>query len=326
MKILLTGSSGYIGSALIPELKQLGHTIVGLDRRLPAYGVEADSFHHVDILDEGGLDRVFDGIDVVMHLAAAKDDWGLTDEEYFRDNLEATERLVQTGRAQGVKSWLFYSTVGVYGPSTEAIDESAPFNAPIAYGQSKAAAEKIFQGYSAVESDAEIVIIRPSAVYGPKNPSNTNIYRLIEALDGGRFVMVGDGTALKTTSHIGNLVPATLFLLDRLEPGMQAFNYVDDPVMSTGDLVDSLCQSIGKPSPRWRIPLTVAKPIAKVSDVLANVTGIDFPITAARIEKFCTSTVFDASAIRRLGFVAPVSNEDALAATVQWHLTTQRVA
>jgi nucleoside-diphosphate-sugar epimerase len=50
------------------------------------------------------------------------------------------------------------------------------------------------------------------------------------------------------------------------------------------------------------------------------VTGNDFPITAARIEKFNRSTNFDASAIRELGFEQPVSNEEALRTTVEWHL------
>lgn len=49
-------------------------------------------------------------------------------------------------------------------------------------------------------------------------------------------------------------------------------------------------------------------------------TGIDFPITAARIEKFNRSTNFDASAIRELGFEQPISNEEALRDTVEWHL------
>ena len=56
--------------------------------------------------------------------------------------------------------------------------------------------------------------------------------------------------------------------------------------------------------------------------IAADLAGIDFPITAARIEKFNTSTNFDGSAIRDLGFQQPVSNEDALFRTVKWHLAT----
>jgi nucleoside-diphosphate-sugar epimerase len=64
----------------------------------------------------------------------------------------------------------------------------------------------------------------------------------------------------------------------------------------------------------------VASSIAAVSDVAADLTGTDFPITAARIEKFNRSTNFDASKIREEGFEQPVSNGEALRKTVEWHL------
>lgn len=63
----------------------------------------------------------------------------------------------------------------------------------------------------------------------------------------------------------------------------------------------------------------MATPVAALADFAAELTGIDVPITAARIEKFCTPTSFDGSAIRELGFEQPVSNEEALRRTVAWH-------
>jgi hypothetical protein len=67
----------------------------------------------------------------------------------------------------------------------------------------------------------------------------------------------------------------------------------------------------------------LAAPLAKGADVLASVTGIDFPITAARIEKFNRSTNFDGSAIRELGFRQSVNNQEALSETVAWHLQSE---
>jgi hypothetical protein len=64
----------------------------------------------------------------------------------------------------------------------------------------------------------------------------------------------------------------------------------------------------------------MASPIATVSDLAAEITGIDFPITAARIEKFNRPTNFDASKIREEGFEQPVSNMEALRQTAKWHL------
>ncbi|WP_263790777.1 hypothetical protein [Salinibacter sp.] len=75
--------------------------------------------------------------------------------------------------------------------------------------------------------------------------------------------------------------------------------------------------------PLRHILISVASPIATVSDFAADLTGIDFPITAARIEKFNRSTNFDASKIREEGFEQLVSNEEALRTTVEWHLRSE---
>lgn len=90
--------------------------------------------------------------------------------------------------------------------------------------------------------------------------------------------------------------------------------------MSTQDLVNIIYDELGRDPLRWSLPLFVAKPVATVADVAASLTGIDFPITAARIEKFCTSTAFDASAVREIGFAQPVANEKAVRKTVQWQI------
>jgi len=64
---------------------------------------------------------------------------------------------------------------------------------------------------------------------------------------------------------------------------MQPLIYIDETMLSTGELVERIHRLLGKTPPSWHIPLSVATPIAKVSDLAADITGIDFPITAARI-------------------------------------------
>jgi nucleoside-diphosphate-sugar epimerase len=263
---------------------------------------------------------VVQGVDQILHLAAAKGDWGISEEEYYRDNLEATRAIIEAGKDAGVKDWVFYSTVSTLGPHHEPVDEDADFNAINPYGASKAEAEKLFHQLAADDPETRVLIIRPSVVYGPGNPPSTNIYRLVDAIYNRRFAMVGPGDAIKSTSYIENLLDATLFLMDRMERGVQTYIYVDEPALTTGTLVERIHNLLGKSPPSWHIPLSVASPIATVSDWAADLTGIDFPITAARIEKFNRSTNFDASKIREEGFEQPVSNKEALRKTVEWHL------
>lgn len=318
VRVLLTGSSGFIGGHLVEVLRERGHVVVGVDRERPQ-GPEPDDFVHGDLLDDGILDGVLRGVDCVFHLAASKDDWGISRQEYFRDNVAATERLIAAGRRAGVGRWFHYSTVGVLPAGAGPKDEGADYDPETDYGASKAEAEKCFHELSQDEPGAEIMILRPSAVFGPRNPETTNVHRLIEAIRAGRFVMVGDGQTRKTTSYIHNLTAVTLFLISEFRPGVQIFHYVDNPVMTTEKLVELIYQELSKSRPRWRIPRPVAESIAYLADLAAAATGIDLPITGARIAKFCTPTNFDASAIRERGFTQPVPNEEAVAKTVRWH-------
>jgi GlcNAc-P-P-Und epimerase len=73
----------------------------------------------------------------------------------------------------------------------------------------------------------------------------------------------------------------------------------------------------------WELDLVGDGPLRPALESMCMVSGINFDITASRIEKFCTATNFDAGAIRQLGFRQPVSNEEALQKTISWHLQTQ---
>ncbi len=319
MKILVTGSSGFVGSHLVPSLQSRGHQVVGIDRRVPQT-TEPDVFVQGDLLDSEVLKRGIDSVDAIYHLAAAKDDWGISREEFFRENVAVTQAVLDASARENIQTHVFYSTVAVHGPGEKPADERAPYSPTIAYGESKVECEKLYKQYAADNSEASVLLLRPSAIYGAQQPWRTNVYRLIDAIYNKRFLMIGDGSALKTTSYIENLIAANHFLVERLQPGVHAYIYVDEPVMSTERLVRLIYTKLGKRPPRFSLPLALARPIARVSDVAADLTGIDFPITAARIEKFCTSTNFDGSAIRELGFEQPVDNAAAVKKAVEWQL------
>jgi nucleoside-diphosphate-sugar epimerase len=318
-KILVTGCSGYIGRNLISLLKSSGFTIFGLDRK-PCESLEIDNFWQGDLLDEKILKQSLEGVDSIIHLAAAKDDWGISYKEYFRDNVEATYQLIRICRERGIKNFIFYSTVGVMANSHIPHDVTAPLAPTSSYGKSKAEAEKLFHKLISEDLQVRVVIIRPTAVFGPGSPQNTNIYRLIDAIYHDRFLMIGNGRVIKTTSYIENLVAATLFLMHRLHQGLQTFIFVDDPKMHTVELVHHIYTLLQKNPPKWVLPLGMILPFAYASDLAAAVTKKDFPITAARIKKFCNPSNYDGSAIYKLGFKQPVSINDALFRTVQWYL------
>ena len=319
MRIVVTGSAGLVGTNLIPPLKKRGHEIVGVDR----HSGTPDAADHVvlgDLADADVREEAMEDADAIFHLAAAKDDWGIDDDTFFFENLEITRRLIEDARERDIHDWIFYSSVAAMGPGDEPRSEEAALKPNGAYGTSKMRAEWLFREYAEDVPEMSCVILRPSIIFGSGHFSYTNVHRLIEAIRRNRFLMVGEGQAIKTTSYIENVIAATLYLWERRSDGIQTYIYVDEPVRTTEELVDDIYRLLGKRRPGVRIPLGLAKSIAWVADVAADWTGINFPITAARIEKFNTSTNYDASAIREEGFEQTVGIEEALQKTINWHL------
>lgn len=322
MRALVTGSSGFIGPHLVAALTRRGDYVIGLDRVVPS-GFEPHVFVQGDLTDGETVEKALaHDVDTIVHLAAARADWGLSDEEYVRDNVTATRSLIEAGADAGVRRWLHYSSVGVLGPSETPLDDTAPIAPRGIYGETKAEAERLFDQLGAGDPSLEITVIRPSAVYGPGNPDNTNVYRLIDAIYRRRFLMIGPGDNTKTVSYLPNLVAATVFLIERSSPGVSKYIYVDSPALTTRDLVEQIHSSLGRRAPRWSLPLPLARSLAFPSDLIARFVGVDLPITSARIQKFCRSTYFDRSALDDTGFSPPHSPEEALRATVEWYLET----
>jgi GlcNAc-P-P-Und epimerase len=326
MRIILTGSSGYIGRLLAPRISAKGHSVIGIDRHRAA-GTGLTDFIQCNLLDTREYAHALRPGDHICHLAAAKGDWGISSQEYHHDNVEATRALLAVARAAGVKQWIFYSTVSALGPSAVPLDESAPRRPTNPYGSSKAECEELFDRYAEEDPTAHVITIRPSVVFGPGNPWNTNIFRLIDAIYRKRFVMVGRGAEVKSTSYIENLLDAHEFLMERQlhlgGTGQEIFHYVDSPGETTASIVAMIYSVLNRNPRPMRLPLPVASPLAMTGDVLAKLTGIDLPITSARVRKFCTPTNFAAGKIRDLGFQQRITNDAAIRRTVEWYLESR---
>lgn len=277
-------------------------------------------FVQADLLNPDRWSDALDDVEFIIHLAAAKADWGLTAEEYRRDNVDATRVLLNEGLKAGIEDWLFYSTVATMGSSDEPVGEGAAFSPRGPYGATKAGAERLFRRAVDRQASMSVVVLRPSVIFGPEHPDSTNVNRLIRALREGKFVMVGDGDVVKSTSYIENVVEATFFAMERLEPGLSTFVYVDEPQLTNEELVRKICGLLGRDEPRLRVPRALGSTLAAPLDVLGDAIGVDFPITKARIEKFCRPTHYDGSRIRENGFEQPVDMDEALRRTVAWHL------
>ncbi len=152
MKILITGSSGLIGSLLVKELCGR-HEIVGYDRSEPADLPDGVVFYRGDMLDRTALHQALDGAEVVVHLAGVPYDIPPL-HEVFSTNVQGTYNALELAAESGVARFLFASSIMAYGfgqnvdPQYFPVDEAHPLGANRPYGLSKIVGEQLCRSFS----------------------------------------------------------------------------------------------------------------------------------------------------------------------------------
>ncbi|MCL1127508.1 NAD-dependent epimerase/dehydratase family protein [Shewanella surugensis] len=168
MNILLTGSSGFIGSFFTSNYPIKRHVVRSSDK------VRYASEHSIANLDESAnWSDAFVDIDTVIHLAGLAHDHSFTEEDYQAVNVSGTLHLAREATNAGVKRFVFVSSIGVNGTITTETpfsNNSVP-NPHNAYSQSKYDAE-VGLNNLAKDTGIEVVIVRPTLVYGPDAPGN----------------------------------------------------------------------------------------------------------------------------------------------------------
>ena len=314
--ILLTGDSGFIGSVLARELFRSGSIVHGIDRSPEEKFPSKYKKTFGDILDRGALLQATKGADCVIHLAAEHKDYGVTSDEYFRVNELGTINVLECAGQSDIRKFIFFSSVAVYGDESTHREDAVP-RPNNDYGRSKLAAERAVHRWVAEYPRRQAIIIRPTVVFGPS--SRANIYRLISSVTEQKFVWIGSGKQVKSIAYVENLVDATLFLLTKMKPGVEIYNYSDYPQMTMKDLVSLIARCAGVPEPRVSIPFALALPAAKMLDFAGWLTKKNFSVTSHRIIKFNTATIYSSDKLRSIGFNPKFTIEEGMRKNIDWY-------
>jgi len=318
MKILVTGSTGFIGKFLTKKLSGQGHEVVGIDINAPNERISSGSFLLGSVMKKEDISKAIDGVDVIIHLAAKHHDFGISRDEFFEFNVGSTKNLLDCAAKAGIKKFIFYSSVAVYGNHKAYTTEDTLPTPENDYGESKLAAEKVINTWMAEDRTRQAVIIRPTVVFGPENYAN--MYNLINTINKKRFLFIGKGDNVKSVAYVENLVDATIFLMERMKQGVDVFNYSDYPQMTTKNIVKVITKHLSCNMPKLKLPLGLTLAVASIFDFAGKITGYNFPITAKRIKKFNTATHHKSEKIRKLGFRLSVDLSDGFKRMIEWYL------
>lgn len=226
MRVLVTGSAGFIGSHLCERLIADGHHVVGADcfsgyyeRRVKEANLarlrDCARFEQVEIdLATDALDALVDGVELIFHQAAqpgVRASWGQHFATYARDNILATQRLLEAVKERPLRKFVYASSSSVYGDAEAFPTSEAALPRPVSpYGVTKLAAEHLVQLYWR-NYGVPAVSLRYFTVYGPRQRPDMAFHRFIRwALAGEPIQVYGDGEQTRDFTFVDDAVAANV--------------------------------------------------------------------------------------------------------------------
>jgi UDP-glucuronate 4-epimerase len=225
MRALVTGCAGFIGSHLTESLLGDGHDVLGVDCFNDNYersqklanlrtALDSDSFRFARCdLAEADVSRLLDGRDAVFHLAAepgVRSSWGARFDVYLRNNVAATQRLLEAALPRRDLRFVYASSSSVYGDAeTLPTPEDMPPRPLSPYGVTKLGAEQLCLLYH-VNHGLQTVALRYFSVYGPRQRPDMAFNRFCRAaLADEPVTLFGDGRQTRDFTYVADVVAAT---------------------------------------------------------------------------------------------------------------------
>ena len=311
MKILITGVHGFVGSNLVKALMK-EHTIYGLDIVSPHKDGVRYTFSW-DFLDEEGE---IPDVDAIIHLAGKAHDTKNQSaaDVYFKVNTELTKKIYDYYLKSKAKKFIFFSSVKAAADRVEGeyVDENVVPSPKGPYGESKIAAEEYIQSKEdeRIKAGKETYILRPCMIHGPGNKGNLNL--LYGVVKKGIPWPLGAFENKRTFTSIGNLCFVINGLLLKDVP-TGIYNMGDDEALSTNELIEEICKSLGKKAHIWKLPKSLMTGIAKVGGML------HLPLDSERLRKLTENYISSNAKIKNaLGVEKmPVSAREGLKVTLE---------
>jgi UDP-glucose 4-epimerase len=315
-RVLVTGANGFVGEALCRVLMQSGHTVCGLVRQ--AGQLERGVSEWVEAqADFAGVDAGWPAalqVDCVVHLAARvhvmHDTAADPDAAFHATNVEGALRVAEAAWRYGARRFVFASSVKALGEGDAGrpLREDDPPAPQDAYGRSKLAAEQALVRYGE-ETGLEVVIVRLPLVYGPR--VRANFLRLMDAIWKGVPLPLGAIDARRSLVYVDNLADALMHCATDPRAAGQTFHVADSDALTVAELARSLGRHLHKPARLLPVPASWLR-------LAGRLTGRTAPV-----DRLVGSLQLDTGRIRTvLGWRAPHSADEGLAATARWYRST----
>jgi nucleoside-diphosphate-sugar epimerase len=319
--VLVTGATGFTGGHLARTLAGRGERVRVLVREAArAAGLAALPNIELcvgDLKDAGVCARAVDGVATVYNIAAIYRQAGVPPAAYRAINSDAVAELVRAAGQAGVRRVVHCSTVGVHGDvGHPPANEDAPLRPGDVYQETKLEGERVARE-AARASGVELVIARPSGIYGP---GDRRLLKLFRGVARRRFVILGAGDIYYHLTYIDDLVEG--FRLCGTVPAAAGRTYIlaGNEVGTLTELVNLVAEQAGVAPPKLHLPVWPFWLAGAVCEAVCVPLRIEPPLYRRRVDFFTKSRAFDISRARaELGFAPRVGLRDGIQLTLDWY-------
>lgn len=311
-KITLIGGSGFIGTRLLDILDR--SRCYNIDKN------ESSKYNEItkiaDIRKKDDLLNALNSDTETVILLAAEHSDNAPSSLYYDVNVRGIQNVLECMDKKGIKKIIFTSSAAVYGLNKNNPDENHPADPFRHYGNSKWQAEEVLRKwYRETPVDKSLIIVRPTVIFGEENRGN--VYKLLNQIVNGRFLMVGSGNNKKSMAYVGNAAAFLKWSLDNQVSDYKLYNYIDKPDLTMNELIAQVEHCLNISIPSTKFPYWLGMLCGYSFDLLAKLTGKKFSISSVRIEKFCANSQIDSSKMLSSGFIPPYSIIEGLNQTLK---------
>ena len=320
MTTMVTGATGFLGSALVTELVKRQEAVSILARNeKKARQQFGDTVTIIpgDITDAAQVQQAVDGVTTIYHFAGRLYHPSVPAELYYQTHVEGTRILLEAcqGQAQ-LQRIVHVSTTGVHGVTGETpAAEDTPFAPTNPYEATKLEGEQLaLKAYQ--EQGLPVTVVRPGLVYGE---GDLHLLGFFVSIKKGLFRVIDGGKALLHPVYIDDMLAAILSCTEHQALG-RTYNIAGDRPVTIRELATAIAHAMDRELPVGSIPLWLANLASDIFAIIPGMKGEHAPLTRSRVKFLTNSRIYDISRARaELGYTPRVELEDGMKRTAVWY-------
>lgn len=318
--VLVTGGNGFVGSHVVEELLDAGYKVRCLLRThsrpnwietLPV------DISRVDYFDPNALRNAISGCDAILHFGGATK--AKDKEAFFRANADTTRALIEAAAdaCPGLSLFLYCSSQAALGPSPslDPLKEDAPPQPISTYGWSKLAGERICRERA---GSFPIVIIRPPAVYGPRDKDVLIFFKIVRW---GISPSLGRGDRYISLVHAKDIARITRLIIEKAPRDFTVYHVTDGVVHRWDGVLAALAQALGKRPLNVNVPIGLAIAASKLASGWASATGRLATFNREKLGELLQNywLISSQKAERELGYKPEYDLQKGMEQTARWY-------